>query len=57
MCATKYFFYQICNLTLESSHKIDFILKSIPIVVINEDVKESSEYLNSKHDLPTPTNK
>ena len=33
---------------------IDFILKSMPIVVINEDVNESSEYLNKRHDLPTP---
>jgi len=29
-------------------------LKSIPIVVINDEVKESSEYLRSRQDFPTP---
>ena len=33
---------------------IDLILKSIPIVVINDDVNESSEYRKSKQDFPTP---
>ena len=44
----------ICSLTFDSPIKIDLILKSIPIVVINDDVKESSEYLSNKHDFPTP---
>lgn len=30
------------------------ILKSIPIVVMNEGVKESSLNRNRQHDLPTP---
>lgn len=33
---------------------IDLILKSMPMVVMNDDVNESSEYRNSKQDLPTP---
>jgi len=33
---------------------MDFILKSMPIVVMKDDVKESSEYLNRRQDLPTP---
>lgn len=33
---------------------MDFILKSMPIVVMKEDVNESSEYLNSRQDFPTP---
>jgi hypothetical protein len=36
---------------------MDLILKSIPMVVIKEDVKESSEYLSNKQDLPTPARK
>ncbi len=36
---------------------MDLILKSIPIVVMNEDVNESSEYLSNKQDFPTPDNK
>ncbi len=31
-----------------------FILKSIPIVVINDCVKLESEYRKSKQDFPTP---
>lgn len=30
------------------------ILKSIPIVVMNEGVQASSQNLSNKHDLPTP---
>jgi hypothetical protein len=45
---------QICSLTLELSLMMDLILKSMPIVVMNEDVKESSEYLRRRHDFPTP---
>jgi hypothetical protein len=45
---------QICNFTLESPQRIDFILKSIPIVVINDEVNESSEYRRSRQDFPTP---
>ena len=33
---------------------MDFILKSIPIVVIKDDVKESSEYRSRRQDFPTP---
>lgn len=30
------------------------ILKSMPMVVMNDDVNESSEYRSSRQDLPTP---
>ena len=46
--------FSTCNLTFDSSIRIDFILKSMPIVVINDDVKEASEYLNKTQDFPTP---
>lgn len=32
------------------------ILKSMPMVVMKEGVKESSEKRNSKQDFPTPSN-
>lgn len=46
---------QICNFTFDSPMVMDLILKSMPMVVMNEEVKESSEYRNNKQDLPTPT--
>lgn len=45
---------QICNFTLLPSNSIVRILKSIPIVVMNDGVKESSLNRSRQHDLPTP---
>lgn len=44
----------ICSLTFDSLIRIDFILKSIPIVVMKDDVNESSEYRRRRQDFPTP---
>ena len=43
----------ICSLIRLPSNSIVLILKSIPIVVINDGVNESSLKRNNKHDLPT----
>ena len=44
----------ICSFTLFPSSSIVLILKSMPIVVIKEGVKESSLNRRRQHDLPTP---
>ena len=44
----------ICSLMRFPSTSIVRILKSIPIVVMNDGVHESSQKRRSKHDLPTP---
>lgn len=45
---------QICNLTRLPSSSIVLILKSMPIVVMKEGVKESSLKRSKQQDLPTP---
>lgn len=45
---------QICSFTLLPSRSMVLILKSMPIVVINEGVKLSSEKRSRQHDFPTP---
>lgn len=45
---------QICSLTRLPSSSIVRILKSMPIVVINEGVNESSLKRSRQQDLPTP---
>jgi len=44
----------ICNFTRLPSSSIVRILKSIPIVVMKEGVKESSLKRSKQQDLPTP---
>jgi len=44
----------ICSFTLFPSRSIVLILKSIPMVVMKEGVKLSSENRRRQHDLPTP---
>ena len=44
----------ICSFTLLPSNSIVRILKSIPMVVMKEGVKESSLNRRRQHDLPTP---
>lgn len=44
----------ICSFTLLPSSSIVRILKSMPIVVMKEGVKESSLNRRRQHDLPTP---
>lgn len=45
---------QICSLTRLPSSSMVRILKSMPIVVMKEGVKESSLKRSRQHDLPTP---
>jgi hypothetical protein len=45
---------QICNLTRLPSSSIVLILKSMPMVVMKEGVKESSLKRSKQHDFPTP---
>lgn len=45
---------QICSFTLLPSRSMVRILKSMPIVVMNEGVKLSSENRSRQHDFPTP---
>lgn len=45
---------QICSLTRLLSSSMVRILKSMPMVVMNEGVKLSSEKRSRQHDLPTP---
>ena len=45
---------QICSFTLFPSNSIVRILKSMPMVVMNEGVKESSLNRKRQHDFPTP---
>jgi len=45
----------ICNLILLPSSSIVRILKSIPIVVMNDGVHASSQNRSKRHDFPTPT--
>ena len=45
---------QICNLTRFPSSSMVLILKSMPMVVIKDGVKESSLKRSRQHDLPTP---
>jgi len=45
---------QICNLTRFPSSSIVRILKSMPIVVMKEGVKESSLKRSRQQDFPTP---
>jgi len=44
----------ICSFTFFPSNSIVRILKSMPMVVMNEGVKESSLNRRRQHDLPTP---
>jgi hypothetical protein len=44
----------ICSFTRLPSSSMVRILKSMPIVVMNEGVKESSLNRSRQHDLPTP---
>ena len=44
----------ICSFTRLPSSSIVRILKSMPMVVMNEGVNESSLKRNRQHDLPTP---
>lgn len=44
----------ICNLIRFPSSSIVLILKSIPMVVMNEGVQASSQNRRSRQDLPTP---
>lgn len=45
---------QICSFTRTPSRSTVRILKSMPIVVMNDVWKSSSEKRNNRHDLPTP---
>lgn len=45
---------QICSLTRLPSSSMVLILKSMPIVVMKDGVKESSLKRSRQHDLPTP---
>lgn len=45
---------QICSLTRLPSSSMVLILKSMPMVVMNDGVKESSLKRNRQQDLPTP---
>lgn len=45
---------QICSLTRLPSSSMVRILKSMPMVVMKEGVKESSLKRSRQHDLPTP---
>lgn len=45
---------QICSLTRLPSSSMVLILKSMPMVVMKEGVKESSLKRSRQHDLPTP---
>lgn len=44
----------ICNLTRLPSSSIVLILKSMPMVVMKDGVKESSLKRRRQHDFPTP---
>lgn len=44
----------ICSFIRLPSSSIVLILKSMPMVVMNEGVHASSQKRNSRHDLPTP---
>lgn len=45
---------QICSLTRLPSSSMVLILKSMPMVVMNEGVNESSLKRSKQHDFPTP---
>ena len=45
---------QICSLTRLPSSSMVRILKSMPMVVMNDGVNESSLNRSRQHDLPTP---
>lgn len=47
----------ICSFIRFPSSSIVRILKSMPIVVINEGVHASSQKRSKRHDLPTPRHK